>query len=314
MLKYTQKKYVFKGEIKMKFSMGQLDGVRITILAEDSVQYDSVLTGQHGISYFIEAYKDNHKVNILFDVAQFPEALLHNMKMLKIDPATIDIVALSHCHSDHTQGLATVLEAIGKNNIPVVAHPSLFRLNFVTRPYLAHFGIRNNDMPTHLEEQGGKLFLVSEPLELMEGIITSGEVERQTDFEELGLNLFTIINGSIEQDKMMDDLSLIANVEGKGLVIMSGCSHAGIVNICRHAISTTGIQQIQGILGGFHLISATEEHISQVIKALKKLDPAWISAGHCTGFVAETEFKNTFENNYRHLSTGDVFTIGNVSN
>lgn len=295
----------------MEFSMGQLDALRITVLAEDSVPYESSLSGQHGISYLVEAFKNEHKVNILVDVGQNPHGLLHNMELLKVDPAIIDMVVLTHCHYDHTRGLSAVLSRIGKDNIPVVAHPSLFRLNFVTRPFLMHVGVMNEDMPAELEKSGGRLFLVSEPMELMEGLITSGEIERLTDFEEVGISLYTLANGRVEQDQMKDDLTLIANVAGKGLIIISGCSHAGIVNICSQAVKTTGIQQIEGIMGGFHLVSAEQDRISKTAAALEDLKPAWIAAGHCTGFEAEVALKNAFKERYRHLSSGNVYCIGN---
>jgi 7,8-dihydropterin-6-yl-methyl-4-(beta-D-ribofuranosyl)aminobenzene 5'-phosphate synthase len=289
--------------------MGQLDALEITVLAEDSVPYESRLSGQHGISYLVEAFKNGHKVNVLVDVGQNPQGLLHNMEQLKVDPASIDMVVLTHCHYDHTKGLAAVLSRIGKDNVPVVAHPSLFRLNFVTRPYLMHVGVMNGDQPDEVVKNGGRLFLVSEPLELMEGLITSGEIERTTDFEEVGIPLYTLANGRIEADQMKDDLALIANVAGKGLVIVSGCSHAGIVNICRQAIKLTGVEKIEGILGGFHLVGSGPERISKTASALEDLRPAWIAAGHCTGFEAEVVLKNVLNDRFHHLSSGNVYTV-----
>lgn len=293
----------------MEINMGKLDELKVTVLAEDSVPYESGLSGQHGISYFIEAVKDQFKINVLVDVGQDPKALLNNMRILKVNPTSIDMVVLTHCHYDHTRGLAEVLAQMGKNNIPIVAHPLLFRLNFVTRPYLMHVGVMKEDMPAELEKNGGRLFLVSEPLELMEGLITSGEIERLTDFEEVGIALSTLENGRIEKDEMRDDFTLIANVAEKGLVIITGCSHAGIVNICKHSRKITGVEQIEGILGGFHLVQAKSERIARTVQALTELNPAWIAAGHCTGFDAEVALKNVFKDRYQHLSSGNTYHI-----
>jgi len=107
-------------------------------------------------------------------------------------------------------------------------------------------------------------------------------------------------------------MSVIANVKGKGLVIITGCSHAGIVNITKHAITITGTQKIHGIIGGLHLIEAmgaAEIRIKQTAQALKELDPDWVYAGHCTGFKAQVELYTTFEDRFSPLHTGMIVEV-----
>lgn len=291
---------------------GELDKLKITVIAEDSVLYESPYLGQHGISFLITAERNSIQKNVLVDVAQNSSALLENMHLLGITPSSIDAVVLTHCHYDHTQGLAKVLRKIGKKDIPVIGHPDIFRPNFITNPYLRPIGVMDGDRQADIENSGGSLYLTKNPLEIMPGLFTTGEVERTTDFEEVGISLSTIENNQVKPDLMLDDISLIANVKKKGVVITTGCSHAGIVNIAKQAVKLVGTDKIHGIIGGFHLIEATgsvKNRIKKTAQALKKFDPDWIYAGHCTGFLAQVELYNTFKDRFTPLHTGMIVEI-----
>jgi 7,8-dihydropterin-6-yl-methyl-4-(beta-D-ribofuranosyl)aminobenzene 5'-phosphate synthase len=289
-------------------TLNYLDRLIVTVLAEDSVLYGSYYLGQHGISILLEAYRNNVKRNILFDVAQNSEALLHNMGLMDINPSMIDVIVLSHCHWDHTQGLVEILKAIGKKDLPVIAHPDIFRLNFAVDPYLRYAGVMNSNSKEKIKENGGTLYLTSDPLQIMPGLITTGEIKRQTDFEEVGIPLRTITSdGKVVEDKMKDDTSVIANIKNKGIVIITGCSHAGIVNITKHSVELTGVNKIIAIIGGLHLIEAPIERIRKTVEALSKFDIDLISAGHCTGFEAQVELYNTFKTKFLPLRTGMKF-------
>ncbi len=291
------------------FSRGDLSKLRLTVIAEDSVAYESPYLGQHGVSFLITAERDGVQKNILVDVAQNPDALIENIDKMQIDLSCIDAVVLTHCHYDHTQGLGKVLKEIGKKDLPIIAHPDIFRLNFITDPYLRHVGVMDGDKKVDIEASGGSLYLTKDPLEIMPGLITTGEVERVTDFEEVGINLFTIDNGEVKTDPMLDDISVVANIKGKGLVIVTGCSHAGIVNITRQAIKLTDTEKVHGIIGGFHLIEASESRIKKTAPALKEFNPDWIYAGHCTGFRAQVELYNTFKDRFSPLHTGMIVEV-----
>jgi 7,8-dihydropterin-6-yl-methyl-4-(beta-D-ribofuranosyl)aminobenzene 5'-phosphate synthase len=165
---------------------GYLDKLEVTVLAEDSVLYESPLWGQHGVSFLLEAYKDGVKRNVLVDVAQSPEALLHNMKLLGVNPSIIDAVILTHCHYDHTQGLAEILKAVGKRDLPIIAHPDIFRLNFVVEPYLRHVGVMSGDSRERIEESGGTLYLTRDPLQIMPGLVTTGRLRGRRISRRLG--------------------------------------------------------------------------------------------------------------------------------
>jgi len=283
---------------------GELDSLRVTVVAEDSVLYESPLLGQHGISLFLEARRGGDAKKILVDVAQNPEALLENMKLLGIQPQSIDMIVITHCHYDHTQGLVRILEEIQRSDVPVIAHPDLFRLNFVEEPFLRHVGVMSGDARDKIAAHGGRLFESRQSLQLLPGLFTSGEIERTTDFEEVGIALKTIVEGEILEDTMPDDLSLFARIRDKGSVILTGCSHAGAVNICRQCKKMTDQSPIQALIGGFHLVEASSERITKTVEALRQLEISSVLAGHCTGFPAQVELSRVFGDRFTPLRTG----------
>lgn len=285
-----------------------LDRMSLTVVAEDSVLYESPYWGQHGVSFLVEAYHRNIRKNTLVDVGQNHEALLHNMKEMNISPEIIDSIVLTHCHYDHTLGVVEMLRAIGKEDLPVIAHPSIFRLNFIDNPYLRHVGVMQVDSRDQIEANGGTLYLTDDPFQLMPGLITTGEVKRQTDFEEVGIALKTINEESkIIADSMDDDISLVANFKDKGIVIITGCSHAGIVNIVKQAVEISEKEKIESIIGGFHLVEAPLDRIKKTVEALSEFDINTIFAGHCTGFRAQAELYHIFKDKFLPLQTGMRF-------
>jgi 7,8-dihydropterin-6-yl-methyl-4-(beta-D-ribofuranosyl)aminobenzene 5'-phosphate synthase len=292
------------------FNKSELTRLKVTVIAEDTVGYETPYLGQHGVCFLLTAERDGVTKNILVDVAQDSSALIENTKRMQISLSCIDAVVLTHCHYDHTQGLTKVLVEIGKKDIPVIAHPELFRLNFITDPFIRHVGVMNADKKDEIEAAGGTLYMTVDPLEIMPGLTTTGEVERITDFEEVGMSLFTLESGRVKIDPMLDDISVVANIKEKGLVIITGCSHAGIVNITKQAVRMTGTDRVHGIIGGFHLIEAPEERIEKTVQALRELGPDWLCAGHCTGFRAQVELYKTFKDRFSPLHTGMTIEVG----
>jgi 7,8-dihydropterin-6-yl-methyl-4-(beta-D-ribofuranosyl)aminobenzene 5'-phosphate synthase len=289
--------------------MDMLKTLKIAVVAEDSAAYDSALLGQHGISLLLTANAGPGEKNILVDVAQNPQALLANFEKMAIAPACIDAIVLTHCHYDHTRGLTRILEAIDRDDVPVIAHPDLFRLNFVQTPFLRHVGVMPGDLQPQIEDAGGVLFLTSDPLQIMPGLMTTGEVERTTDFEDPGIDLYTIENGRVKTDAMPDDISLVANLEGSGLVVVTGCCHAGIVNVLAHARRIAGVEKIGGLIGGLHLVAASDDRIEKTVDGIRAVDPDWVYAGHCTGFRAQAALYSALKSRFTPLQTGMVVDI-----
>ena len=287
-----------------------LDNLRITVLAEDSVLYGSSYLGQHGVSFLLEGSSGGNTKRILVDVGQNSDALLSNMQTMGISPSIANVIVLTHCHHDHTQGIARMLREINKKDVPVIAHPSIFRLHFITQPYPRHVGIMQGDSKVEIEKAGGSLSLTRDPFIIMPGIMTTGEVKRLTEFEEVRIERKTIENEMVVDDLMLDDISVIANIKDKGLVIVTGCSHAGIINIANQAIEVSGVNKIEGIIGGLHLVEAPDTAIRRTVEELSKLNVAWISTGHCTGFKAQVELHHTFKERFLPLHTGLQFEWG----
>lgn len=291
-------------------SRNSVEKLRITVLAEDSVLYESPCLGQHGISLFIETESGGQTFRCLVDVGQNPQALLHNANMLDIPMQSLDALFLTHCHYDHTQGTARILSAIGKKSLPVYAHPEIFRPHFVAGKPEEPVGVPLEDGPEHLEAAGGRLCLIDSPLEIAPGIWSTGEIPRLTSFEVPPPDLRTLSGGRSIPDPMRDDISLAINHQDRGTIVISGCSHAGIVNICRRSMDIIGELPLEGVVGGLHLVEAGDETIGQTVTGLVELSPRWLAPGHCTGFPAMCALRAAFGERLTPLSTGERFEAG----
>jgi 7,8-dihydropterin-6-yl-methyl-4-(beta-D-ribofuranosyl)aminobenzene 5'-phosphate synthase len=295
-----------------------LDSLSVTVVAEDSVPYESPLLGQHGLSLYVEATRQGTRFRCLLDVGQHPDALAFNMERLGIDPATLDAIILTHCHYDHTKGIAALLRRTGKKNLPVVGHPTLFRPHFCTAPSLQLLGVPPEDSLSEITAAGGVFLAVADPLQLLPGLVVTGEIPRVSGFERPPAGLHTVENGAVVPDSMRDDLALAACVRGRGIVVLTACSHAGIVNTTRYAlglwgpdtlVQCGGSSALVGIVGGFHLVEADDECVAKTVEALAELEPQWISAGHCTGWKAQIGLQERLGDRFRPLATGLRFFV-----
>ncbi len=284
--------------------IGALDSLKITVLAEDSVLYESPYLGQHGISFLLAGTSGEKTKRILIDVGYNPEALLSNMRIMGILPSSIDAIVLTHCHYDHTWGIVNILGEIDKKDTKIIAHQCIFRPHFITQPYLRHTGMTEGNSKAEIERAGGNLLLSKDSISIMPGLLTTGEVKRITDFEKVSGRLKTCENGVTIDDPMLDDISVVALVKNKGLIIITGCSHAGIVNISKQAIELTGCNKIDAIVGGLHLVEASDDVINTTVGELSKLKVERVITGHCTGFKAQVKLYLTFGDRFLALQTG----------
>jgi len=284
--------------------IGLLDELKITVLIEDYAGYSSQLLAQHGVSYLVEARSGSESLNILFDTGQDAEPLLSNMACLGFDPTAVDLIVLSHCHYDHTGGLADMLKVADSERLPVVAHPDLFRQTFSMKPTFESFGLPPGVDKNLIKDLGGDLVLTTEPLPLMEGVITSGEIKERVNAEkEPTLRSFTITDGLKVPDMMADELSLFL-LTAQGLVILTGCSHAGILSIIETAKQVTGAAKIAAVVGGLHLVGASRERIDKTIEALEEIGSLQLHTGHCTGFKAEMLIAERLGDRFHKLRSG----------
>ncbi len=274
--------------------------MKIYVILDDYAGYDSRFYGGHGVSYLVEY--DNIKV--LFDTGPNPDVVLHNMKLLNIDPVEITHIVLSHSHYDHTGGLIGVLKAVGRK-IPVIAHPELFKRVFAVDPVLREVGA---PFTRAMLEDLAYLYLTHDPVKLSSRIYTTGEVRDRLEFEQKGLKVFMIKDGRLVEDPLLDDVSMCIDHDD-GIVVVSGCSHAGIISITRRCMDVLDKREVRAVIGGFHLINASRDRISKTVDWFKKLKVREIYTGHCTGLEAEYMIKEAFGDRFHKLYSGMTIEI-----
>jgi len=280
--------------------------LKLTILVEDQRNPNiPALKGKHGLCVYAEAKVKNESFAFLIDTGPSPEILRRNTEVLKIDLSKIKGVFLTHGHYDHTGGLLEVLKHIDKN-VPIVAHPLIFEPKFSFKPVLTYIGIPLSLM--EIRKSGVPLLLSRNPVQLMENISTTGEIERITSYEKTE-GLWAVSRERFIPDVLLDDQSLIFKIEGKGLVIVSGCAHSGIVNTVIHSRKLMKVEKIHAVIGGFHLKDADEEKIQWTINDLAGFNPEIICPCHCTGKKATAMFKDAFGDNCLTVKTGDVIEL-----
>jgi len=163
--------------------------------------------------------------------------------------------------------------------------------------------------PEAIEAAGGVMVMVDEPFEIMPGVISTGVVPRKRDFEQQGIGTYNIEDGKVVPDQIIDDLSLAVKVKGKGLAVISGCSHAGIVNIIDWSRELAAEPRVDVVIGGFHLIEASQERIEKTAQALKQLNVGRVITGHCTGLAALCEFRKVLGDRFEHLHVGTTVQL-----
>jgi len=278
--------------------------VSVNVIIEDRAGWETKIVGNHGISLLLEIVGPNHSINLLFDASHSADSILHNMDLLNISPTIIDFIYLSHCHWDHTGGLLGMVKAVGNNDLHVICHSTLFTPRYITEPCIKSIGIPGENSIDEIKKHC-HLTQIDTHFSLMPGVISSGEVKREVPYEDsLTSSTFIEIGEKLIPDVIKDDISLIINLKNKGLVIITGCSHAGIINIIRQAIRITDEKRIHSIIGGLHLIDADEDRIQKTTEEFVKLDVQKFYVGHCTGLRTEAALLEKYQDRFCKLYSG----------
>jgi len=267
------------------------------------------LRAEHGFAALLTMYAGSERHHVLFDAGLSPNGLIENMDRLQIDPKEIEAVILSHGHFDHTGGLAGLVERLGRANAPLLVHPRAYTKR---RSAPAHGEPLPLPPPSRsaLEGAGFDLVESEDPSFLFhDAMLVTGEVPRVTDFEQ-GFPLFQAeIDGRWEPEPhLLDDQAVVVNVRSRGIVVLTGCGHSGIINIVRRARALTGADHIAGVLGGFHLPGAYfEPLIPLTVHALRAIGPQMIVPGHCTGWKAQQALAAALPDAYVHNAVGTTY-------
>ena len=258
--------------------------VKLTTLSENTANYGFI--GEWGLSVLVEA--DGKKV--LMDTGLGFSAV-RNAKIGGVDLSAIDSIVLSHGHADHTGGLRDVLEM--KGAVEIVAHPDIWDAKHAQRGPESFQYIGVPFPREELESKGARFKLTKEPVRLTENIMTSGEIPMTSGYEEIDRNLFIKKDSALQPDPLADDLALIIDADF-GLVVILGCGHHGVVNTLRHAQKLTGKEMIYAVIGGIHLIRASDEQIEMTIAELQTMGIQKLGVSHCTGFKASCRLAQEF--------------------
>jgi len=269
------------------------------------------LRAEHGFSALVTVRSGNTSSTLLFDAGASPDGLAVNAERLGIDVGGLQGVVLSHGHFDHAGGLDGLARLRGRSGLPLTVHPAVW-----TRRRLELPGGRVLEMPTlsrgTLEREGFAVIERRQPSLLVGGILITGEVDRVTEFERGMPPQHQAWDGrSWQHDPtVIDDQALVINVRGRGLVVITGCGHAGVVNIIRHAMRLTGVSRLLAVIGGFHLSGpAFEPVIEPTVAALTELAPGLLAPGHCTGWRAQHTLAAMLPDAWVQASVGTTYTL-----
>jgi 7,8-dihydropterin-6-yl-methyl-4-(beta-D-ribofuranosyl)aminobenzene 5'-phosphate synthase len=269
------------------------------------------LRAEHGFSALVTVRTGNTSSSLLFDAGASPDGLTVNAERLGIDVGGLQGVVLSHGHFDHTGGLGGLARLRGRSGLPLTVHPAVW-----TRRRLELPGGQGLEMPTlsrgALEREGFAVIERRQPSLLVGGILVTGEVDRVTEFEHGMPPQHQAWNGHDWQHDptVIDDQALVISVRGRGLVVITGCGHAGVVNIIRHAMRLTGVSRLLAVIGGFHLSGpAFEPVIEPTVAALTELAPEVIAPSHCTGWRAQHTLAAALPAAWVQTSVGTTYTL-----
>lgn len=319
--------------MSVSFCPRELDRLEITSLVDNFIDLTSMdssamvqralpikdmkikgnILAEHGFSALVRTEVEGEVHLLLFDFGYSETALPYNLERLGVDLEGLEAAVLSHGHRDHTGAFYPVMGRITRKPLPVYLHPDVF----LRQRYLK-FGEVKIFFPEldreEMEKAGAEVRETPEPALLAgETVLFLGEIARTTDFEKGMPNAFYLEGDEERWDPVRDDTSLAFLVKGKGLVVLSGCAHSGIVNTVRHAQRHTGVDKVHAVMGGFHLSGpAFAKVIPETIAELGRIDPDYVIPAHCTGYRATVEMDKAFPGKFILNMSGTriIFTGG----
>lgn len=265
------------------------------------------LRAEHGYALLLTVRWDGESASILYDAGLGRDTVQYNMDVLGLSAGDLRAVALSHGHADHHGGLEEMFRRIGRRGMPLVLHPDVWRERKIVFPT----GVEMRLPPpsyNDLDREGVEIIEERGPSLLLDGtVLITGQVERVTDFEPgFPIQQARTVEGAWEPDVWVwDDQAVVCHVKGKGLLVLTSCSHSGVINVLLHARRITGIDQVYGLVGGMHLTGGLMEPlIPRTLAELATIAPSVVVPGHCTGWKATHELARQMPGAYIQSSVG----------
>ena len=264
------------------------------------------LIAEHGYALLLTVQSGNQTDSLLYDAGLGRNTAIHNLDVLGLNLRDVRTVVLSHGHADHHGGLEGLYGRVSRQGMPLVLHPDAWRERRVVFP-------TGNEirMPPpsrgDLDREGWEIVEERGPSLLLENrVLVTGQVDRVTDFEKgFPLQHVKTDQGWEPDTWIWDDQAVVCHVKNKGLVVLSSCSHAGVINVLRHAQRITGIETVYAFVGGLHLTGGLfEPIIPRTIAELAAIGPSVIVPGHCTGWKATHELARQLPEAYLQTSVG----------
>jgi 7,8-dihydropterin-6-yl-methyl-4-(beta-D-ribofuranosyl)aminobenzene 5'-phosphate synthase len=298
-------------------SLEEVDQVSFTILMDNYVDVTlkstpmvlrnrirgimAPLLSEHGLSVLIDTTQKGQKNTYLMDGGYTRVGVPYNIEKMRVDLTPVEAIYLSHNHVDHHAAMEDILKIIAKPT-PVYIHPFAFNTKWIIYPqYKSGPHILNKEK---LIDLGARWHVSEKPQQISPHVFTAGTISRTNDFEKIPAIFQYEKEGKLEKDEIWDDGALVFSLRDKGLVVISGCAHAGIVNTVHHAKAITGVQKVHAVLGGFHLTNAPLPKVQRTIQELRAIGPKYLCPMHCTGFDTMAKLKEAFPEEYIISSVG----------
>ncbi|MBW2178710.1 MAG: MBL fold metallo-hydrolase [Deltaproteobacteria bacterium] len=269
------------------------------------------ILAEHGFSALVTVTRGEQSRCMLFDFGFSADGAARNAKALDADLSRVEVFVLSHGHLDHVGGIEALASMVGKKGVDLVLHPWAFtNPRFLKTPQ--NFNIYFPPFTRETAKAAGVNVIESEgPCPLLDGqALFLGQIPRATTFEKGSPDLCCEVDGEEMPDPFHDDTGVAFHVRGKGLVVLTGCAHAGIVNTVKHAQKVCGIDKAYAVMGGFHLSGTDFDGvISPTTKALKEIDPQYIVPTHCTGREASIHIEKEMPEQFILNMSGTKLTF-----
>ncbi len=271
--------------------------LKVTTIVDNGVQSCGLLA-EWGFSLFIET----DELNILFDCGSTRLPFFNNLKHLGLDLSTIDKIFISHGHNDHTGNFDAIIKSMPIKPEIIIGsgglHQEIYGKSWA--------GITQNK--EYIKSSGVKFLETKETTKLSKDIISIGNIPMECDFESFDDNLFARKKNKLFQNTFEDEQALVIKTD-KGIVVFTGCSHRGVVNVIKHAKVCSETDMVYAVIGGSHLMNADAEKIDKTVKAFKKSGIKKVALSHCTGDKAIVQFSNAFKQNFIFNKAGLIIDL-----